>query len=272
VVEQLDSVSSAYAELNAYLQSRGFLEQISALTGIADLRPDPMHFGGGTHENRDGQELDPHVDYNYINGGELHRRLNLIMYLNDEWNEHWGGNLELHSDPWSPDHNQITSISPLFNRAVIFETTEHSWHGFPRICLPDDKKHLSRKSIAIYLYTRRRPDQEIAPAHGTFYVQRPLPAWIKAGYTLLESDINELQSLLQRRDDWIRHYQRKELEYSARLNTSPVNRQWWIDRIYRWTPLSPKAKRRVGEWLFRHAGWAFKGSDSYHRWLENNRD
>ena len=59
---------------------------------------------------------------------------------------------------------------------MLFETNEYSWHGFPRIALPEDKRHLSRKSISIYLYTKDRPEGEIAPSHGTFYVQRPLPA------------------------------------------------------------------------------------------------
>lgn len=272
VVEDLGGVSPDYARLNEYLRSESFLAEISRLTGIDDLLPDPEHYGGGTHENRHGQELDPHVDYNYIHGGKLHRRLNLIVYLNEEWSDEWGGSLELHSDPWEPDTDRIRLVTPLFNRAVIFETNEHSWHGFRKIALPADKQHLSRKSIAIYLYTRTRPEDEVAPPHGTFYVQRHLPEYMQPGHVLSQTDVNELKSLLRRRDDWIRHYQRNELEFGRRAMLSPFALQWWVDRLYRWTPISPATKTAIGEWLFRHLGFVFRNTASYRRWQERNRE
>jgi len=271
VVEDLDALSNVYADLNAFLRSDGFLALISRLTGIQDLLPDPAQYGGGTHENREGQELDPHVDYNYIHGGKLHRRLNLIVYLNEEWSDDWGGALEIHSDPWEPESNQIKLITPLFNRAVIFETNEYSWHGFSKICLPADKKHISRKSIAIYLYTKTRPEEEVTPSHGTFYVQRPLPPTIAPGKVLDETDVNELKSLLKRRDDWIRFYQQREIEFSARLMSSPAQVQWWVDRIYRWTPVSPATKTAVGHFLFRYFGFVFKNTRSYKTWANTRK-
>jgi hypothetical protein len=100
---------------------------------------------------------------------------------------------------------------------VMFETNEYSWHGFPRITLPADKRHISRKSISIYLYTKERPAEEIAPLHGTFYVQRFLPERIRAGYTLTAEDADELTRLLIRRDTWIELYQRMELEKNREI-------------------------------------------------------
>jgi len=100
---------------------------------------------------------------------------------------------------------------------VMFETNERSWHGFPRIDLPPDKRHLSRKSISIYLYTRERPADEIAPMHGTFYVQRPLPGGIAPGYTLTEKDVENLGWLLSVRDSWITAYQRMELDKNREI-------------------------------------------------------
>jgi 2OG-Fe(II) oxygenase superfamily len=132
--------------------------------------------------------------------------------MNKEWRTEWGGAIEIHSNPRKPFENQIQSYDPLFNRAVMFETNEYSWHGFPKINLPEDRRHLSRKSISIYLYTKERPAEEIAPMHGTFYVQRPLPARFTAGYTLSEEDAAELTRLLIRRDGWIELYQKMELD------------------------------------------------------------
>jgi hypothetical protein len=171
-------------------------------------------FGGGTHENVNGSELTPHIDFNFDTRGKLHRRLNLLLYLNKEWDERWGGSIELHSDPRSPQSNEVKSFLPLFNRCVIFETNEHSWHGFPQVHLPEDKRHLSRKSFSIYLYTRERPAEDTAPPHTTVYVPRPLPSHIQPGTTLSAADFDVIQGLIDRRDGLIRFYQEKELAIS----------------------------------------------------------
>ncbi|MEL7084480.1 MAG: 2OG-Fe(II) oxygenase [Cyanobacteria bacterium J06597_1] len=213
----ISSISDFYSALDRYLKSQEFLSTISELTGISDLQPDPKMYGGGTHENLHGQGLDAHVDFNYDPETGYHRRLNLLLYLNKEWMEEWGGSIELHSNPRKPESNSILQFLPLFNRAVLFETNEYSWHGFPRINLPNDKRHLSRKCLSIYLYTKDRPENEIAPSHGTFYVQRQLPDKFQAGYTLLEDDMAELTTLLRQRDSWIERYQQMEFEYSAQI-------------------------------------------------------
>ena len=107
---------------------------------------------------------------------------------------------------------------------------------FPKIDLPPDKRHLSRKSISIYLYTKDRPAQEIAPLHGTFYVQRPLPPHIREGHTLTGEDVTALKDLLKRRDDWIRMYQKMELEKNADI---AVKNQAIVDlRSYVRVPLT----------------------------------
>ena len=102
-VERIRKLGTPYAALDDLIQSRAFLDLIGRITGIPDLLYDSYYFGGGTHENRDGQNLDPHVDFNRHPVERWHRRLNLIVYLNHEWSDVWGGSLELHSDPRSPD-------------------------------------------------------------------------------------------------------------------------------------------------------------------------
>ena len=214
---RIASISPAYQDLYGFVLSEPFLEFVSRLSGVPDLIMDPAMFGGGTHENLHGQDLAPHVDFNFDPTANLHRRLNLIVYLNKDWHPEWGGGLEIHSNPRRHWENQIRTIDPNFNRAVLFETNERSWHGFPKIDLPEDKRHLSRKSISIYLYTKDRPAEEIAPKHSTFYVQRPLPGKFQPGHVLSEEDVLHLQGMLTNRDNWIEFYQRMELDYNRRI-------------------------------------------------------
>ncbi|HET9483350.1 MAG TPA: 2OG-Fe(II) oxygenase, partial [Xanthomonadales bacterium] len=176
VREEVRALSEPYRTLDAYIQTPEFLRFGSDVTGIPDLLYDPDYVGGGTHENVHGQSLDQHVDFNYHPGTKWHRRLNLIVYLNPGWEEAWGGNLELHRDPWNAANDYVRRVQPLMNRCVIFETTESSWHGFTRIELPEERRTRSRKSFAIYLYTKERPREETAPAHATVYVPDTLPA------------------------------------------------------------------------------------------------
>jgi 2OG-Fe(II) oxygenase superfamily len=198
-VEKIRELGPAYSALDDLIQTREFLDLIGRITGIPGLLYDPWYFGGGTHENRAGQDLDPHVDFNRHPLERWHRRLNLIVYLNREWDDAWGGSLELHSDPRAAD-DRVTLVTPLYNRAVIFETTEWSWHGFSRIALPQDKSSISRKSIALYFYTTDRPQDELADTHSTIYVDRPLPERFQPGLSLSAADIDELRTLLARRD------------------------------------------------------------------------
>ncbi|MCE7950506.1 MAG: 2OG-Fe(II) oxygenase [Xanthomonadales bacterium PRO7] len=210
-VEKIRGLGPSYTALDDLIQTRSFLDLIGHITGIPDLLYDPWYFGGGTHENRHGQDLDAHVDFNRHPVERWHRRLNLIVYLNHEWDDAWGGSLELHSDPRAPG-DRVTLITPSYNRAVIFETTEWSWHGFSRIALPETKQSLSRKSIALYFYTTGRPDEELADTHSTIYVDRPLPERFKPGLTLSEADVRELRVLLTRRDQ---HNQRLYRDVTA---------------------------------------------------------
>lgn len=250
---RMADISPFYRRLYDHLFSEDFLSTMSAITGIDALIGDPTLYGGGTHENLHGQDLDPHIDFNYVPGGGAHRRVNLLIYLNRDWDSDWGGDIELHSDPRHPADNRISAYRVDFNRAVLFETNEHSWHGFPEIHLPEDLRGThSRKCISIYLYTRGRPAEEIAGEHGTFYVQRPLPSHFRSGHLLDEGDVAVLHRALRRRDEAIEAAQRKEeragreraamaahladLRALARLplvgqvmQQGPVEGAWWPD-------------------------------------------
>lgn len=217
VIENVKSISPLYSSIYDFINSKSFLDTMSDLTGVRNLIADETLFGGGTHENLDGQYLDAHIDFNIDERRMLHRRLNLLIYLNKEWQESWGGCIELHSNPRNPETDEVKSFLPLFNRAVIFETNEYSWHGFPVIRLPQGKKQLSRKSFSIYLYTKDRPAEEVVAPHTTFYVARPFPSHVKSGEVLQESDYQYLRGLLANRDGLIQMYQELLIQKEERL-------------------------------------------------------
>lgn len=202
-VERIGVLGPSYRELDAAIGSREFLEFVGAVAGIDDLIHDPFYLGGGTHENRAGQLLQAHIDFNYHPSEGWHRRLNLIVYLNRDWDETWGGNLELWRDPYR-DATPAVRIAPAFNRCVIFETSEHSWHGFDPVAPPPAQAQRSRKSIALYFYTRDRPADETAGKHSTHYVNRQLAERYAPGYTLNAADVAELRDLIAHRDNHLR--------------------------------------------------------------------
>jgi hypothetical protein len=246
VVSEPASLGPAYARFDQMIRSHEFLELIGKITGIPKLLYDPEYVGGGTHENLDGQDLDPHVDFNYHPNRQWHRRLNLIVFLNSEWERDWGGCLEFLSDPWTADGARPPEVVvPLANRAIIFETNEHSWHGFRRIRLPAEKQHISRRSIAIYLYTEERPEAERAVSHGTVYVQRQLADHIQPGYTLKEDDVEEMRVLLARRDTQIKFLYERELDFSALVSGMMQSPSFRIGRAITWPA------RAIRQWLGR---------------------
>ena len=199
----LPKLGAPYAGLDRTIQSAGFLELMARLTRIDGLLYDPFYLGGGTHENRDGASLDAHVDFNYHPSERWHRRLNLLLDLHRDWRAEWGGNLQLFADP-RRDAAPAVSVAPVFNRCVIFETSERSWHGFDAIRLPAGAdRSLSRKSIALYFYTHERPAADTADRHTTLYVHRPLPERFAPGRVLTEQDVDELRALMDRRDRYI---------------------------------------------------------------------
>jgi hypothetical protein len=198
-VERIRALGDRFVQLDDLVRSRGFLDWLGEVTGIPGLLYDPGYVGGGTHDNRQGASLDPHIDFNFHPIEGWHRRLNLIVYLNPGWQPDWGGALALYRDPAS-DPTPAHVFAPLFNRCVVFETNDHSWHGFGRIALPPEHAGTSRRSLAFYFYTRAEKDAPPETAHSTVYVTRPLPAHLHAGHVLTEADLAELRAVVADKD------------------------------------------------------------------------
>ncbi len=111
--EKIRSLGQDYAALDDLIKSQRFLKLLESITGVPDLIYDPFYLGGGTHENRQDQSLQAHIDFNYHPSEGWHRRLNLIVYLNHDWDARWGGNLELYTDPYKDKRPQAQRCADL---------------------------------------------------------------------------------------------------------------------------------------------------------------
>jgi hypothetical protein len=157
-------VGPALQEFLWRMNSAAVLEFLEALTGIEGLIPDPYYGGAGPHQILPGGFLKVHADFNWHPKLKLDRRLNLLVYLNHGWREDYGGHLEL----WdTAAEHCVERVLPVFNRTVVFSTTDVSFHGHPRplACPPG----MSRKSVSLYYYSNGRPDSERSAPHDTIF-------------------------------------------------------------------------------------------------------
>jgi hypothetical protein len=150
-----------------HLNSITFLEFLSRVTGIDNLIPDPQFEGGGLHQIVRGGKLGIHADFNKHRAYGLDRRLNLLLYLNKNWREEYGGHLQL----WDRNMTRCEAkVAPLFNRVMIFSTTDFTYHGHPDpLQCPEG---VTRKSLALYYFTNGRPAEEISGEHTTIFRAR----------------------------------------------------------------------------------------------------
>lgn len=155
------------AELNRALASPEFLDLLSYSFEIPDLLSDDELVGGGMHQTGPRGHLDVHVDFNYIPERQLHRRLNILVYFNKDWKPEWGGNIELWDKGVKVCHH---SFVPVFNRCIVFQTSEISYHGVTAVRCPEDR---TRKSFAAYYYTREAPLNWDGEVHSTNFKARP---------------------------------------------------------------------------------------------------
>jgi Rps23 Pro-64 3,4-dihydroxylase Tpa1-like proline 4-hydroxylase len=165
-LNKMDLIPPFIQEVIKNLNSDEFVAILSRLTGIKGLMADPSLEGGGLHQSRRGGFLNIHADFTvHPHKRNWRRRVNLLVYLNEDWKPEYRGELEL----WSRNMAQCEQkILPLFNRCVIFNTDEDSYHGLPDpIQCPED---MTRKSIALYYFTE---EENIPIKRATNYRARP---------------------------------------------------------------------------------------------------
>lgn len=148
--------------------SERFVAFLSQLTGIPGLMADDSMDGGGLHRSMAGGFLNVHADFTaHHSKPGWHRRVNLLLYLNPDWQPEWGGELEL----WSADMSRcVSKVAPIANRVLLFTTDERSYHGHPDVLrFPEG---LARQSMALYYFTQdtslhaRATDYRARPGDG----------------------------------------------------------------------------------------------------------
>ena len=163
-----EDCSGFVRELFRFFNSRAMLAFLEGLSGIEGLLPDPYFEGGGFHEISAGGKLGVHADFRIHEKLHLQRRLNLLIYLNEDWDDRWNGRLEL----WDRQMQHcVKAVSPVMNRCVVFNTDADSYHGHPDpLGTPPEIK---RRSIALYYYTASKAVYREVPNLSTMYRARP---------------------------------------------------------------------------------------------------
>lgn len=158
--------------LDRVLSDPEFLEVVERITGITPLVADPELAGAGMHIMGRGGSLGVHTDFTMLEQG-LHRRLNILVYLNPEWHDEWDGCFEV----WDPPvKKRLERFLPEFNRCVLFNTTDKSFHAVSAIRCPQE---MNRISFAAYYYTEEPPEYWDGIPRSTVYKARP-EEWMKA--------------------------------------------------------------------------------------------
>jgi hypothetical protein len=163
-----ESSSGLVRNLFAELNSQAFLGFLEEMTGFDGLMSDPYFEGGGLHETKRGGHLGVHADFNIHDRMKVERKLNLLVYLNEDWEDDYGGQLEL----WDKQMRAcVVRVKPVFGRAVIFNTALDSFHGHPDpLNCPPER---SRRSIATYYYSAPEAGLAALPKRTTNFRARP---------------------------------------------------------------------------------------------------
>ena len=170
-----------FSKIKEQLTTPEFYKWVSDVTGIEDVFITDDQMGSGIHQGSNGSFLDVHIDFNIHHIKNVHRRLNLLIYLEKNWKDEFGGGLEM----WNADMTNCDKmVMPNFNRCVIFETSEISYHGYSKITIPEG---VTRKSFFAYFYTNER--EGATGYHDTVFKARPTESKSKKVKTAVKENL-----------------------------------------------------------------------------------
>ncbi len=182
-----------FSEVRKEIMSPEFAKWMEQVTGIQGVFVTDDNLGTGLHQGSNGSFLDIHVDFNIHHVKNVHRRLNMLVYLNRDWKEEYGGGMEM----WNADMTKMEKIvMPHLNRVLIFETSNISYHGYSKITLPPE---VTRKSFYVYFYTELEDKSLLNSYHDTIFKAKPSDTVLKKVQTTAkETAKNFIKSKLKK--------------------------------------------------------------------------
>ena len=146
------------------LHSATFIKWLQEVTDTVDLIPDPHLVGAGYSKAYNGDSLKVHTDFNWNDQLRLHRRLSVVIYLNEEWDENWGGNLDF----YDTDRKKVLSrVIPGAGNMVVWSYNNLAYHGYPEPMKNPDGT--CRKNIRLFYYVSNAQHDDKFPPHRSLY-------------------------------------------------------------------------------------------------------
>lgn len=155
--------------------SEDFVNNLNNLSGLK-LMNDTDKIFWGIHLFNNSDKLDIHVDAGRHLKTGLVKAITLGIYLSYNWSEENGGHIEFWEGDKSNNVNpKIYSckekVLPIFNRFILFENNDTSWHGAPEPCICNNNEkrifltlsYLSSEKSNLFENERRK----------AYFVKRP---------------------------------------------------------------------------------------------------
>lgn len=188
--KQYDQFDPILKAITFAIQAEEVVTLVEELTNIKNQEPDPHLYAGGLSMMRTGDFLDPHIDNSHDQFQKVYRRLNLLFYVSPNWALEDGGNLEL----WNPQVTQRITVESRFNRLVLMETHDLSWHSVSKIV----KQNALRCCVSNYYFSKEAPKPERAPYYHVTSFLAPPEQVVKRAICRIDNSLRTLLRLVKK--------------------------------------------------------------------------